>query len=161
MRQGGAGSGRSAVLAWTLAAVFAAAAGVACGGGGEEPAPPEEGSMQEQPAPEAREPEAPAADGGEAAMAEARKIFSQRCATCHGPEGQGDGPASAGLSPKPRNFHEPEWQASVTDDHIHKIILYGGAAVGKSAAMPGNPDLTGKPEVVDALVEHIRSLGDQ
>jgi hypothetical protein len=73
--------------------------------------------------------------------------------------GMGDGPGSAALTPKPRNFHDKDWQASVNDDHIHKIILYGGAAVGRSPMMPGNPDLIAKPEVVKGLVAHIRDLG--
>jgi len=92
------------------------------------------------------------------AMSEAQQIFSTRCFTCHGAMGEGDGPGSAALMPKPRNFTDTTWQASVTDDHIAKIIQYGGAAVGKSPTMPGNPDLMGKPEVVQALVAHIRSL---
>jgi mono/diheme cytochrome c family protein len=93
-----------------------------------------------------------------ATEAQAEQIFASRCATCHGPEGGGDGPASAGLDPKPRNFQDPAWQKSVTDEHIETIIMYGGAAVGRSPAMPANPDLTSKPEVVAALREHVRSL---
>src|SRR5690242_12139515 len=49
------------------------------------------------------------------ARKEAEEIFSTRCTTCHGPSGRGDGPASAGLSPKPRNYHDKTWQASITD----------------------------------------------
>ncbi len=93
-----------------------------------------------------------------AAQHEADTIFSTRCATCHGAQGGGDGPGSAGLNPKPRNFHEPAWQGSVTDQHISTIIVSGGPAVGKSAAMPPNPDLQAKPEVVAGLVAHIRGL---
>ena len=93
-----------------------------------------------------------------AARQEAENIFSTRCATCHGPQGGGDGPGSAGLDPKPRNFHLAAWQGSVTDQHIATIIVGGGPSVGKSAAMPPNPDLAGKPEVVAGLVAHVRSL---
>jgi mono/diheme cytochrome c family protein len=95
----------------------------------------------------------------DAAQAEAQEIFASRCTPCHGATGGGDGAASAGLTPPPRNFHDKAWQGAVTDDHIEKIIQYGGAAVGKSPAMPSNPDLMSKPEVVAALREHIRSLG--
>jgi len=73
----------------------------------------------------------------------------------------GDGPGSAGLTPKPRNFTDQTWQASVSDDHINKIIRYGGAAVGRSPMMPGNPDLIAKPEIVAALVAHVRSLSQK
>lgn len=92
---------------------------------------------------------------------EAAQIFVTRCATCHGMEGEGDGPGSGGLDPQPRNFKDPSWQESVSDEHIANIIQYGGAAVGRSPTMPGNPDLTSRPQVVAALVEHVRSLGEQ
>lgn len=94
----------------------------------------------------------------EAAKAEAAQIFSTRCTPCHGPLGKGDGPASAGLNPKPRNFSDTTWQLAVSDGHLEKIIQYGGAAVGKSPAMPANPDLMSRPEVVTALRLHVRSL---
>ncbi len=93
-----------------------------------------------------------------AAQAEAEKIFSERCTTCHGPGGGGDGPASGGLVPKPRNFTDSTWQKSVSDEYIEQILQYGGAAVGKSPAMPANPDLMSKPAVVAALRAHVRSL---
>ena len=35
-----------------------------------------------------------------------RTIFARECAVCHGPDGRGDGPASAILAPAPTNFHE-------------------------------------------------------
>jgi hypothetical protein len=63
------------------------------------------------------------------------------------------------LTPKPRNYKDAEWQKTVTDDQLKKAILYGGAAVGKSAAMPSQPDLESKPEVLDGLVKIIRSFG--
>lgn len=103
---------------------------------------------------------AAAASGAPAAGAaadEAKQIFSTRCVPCHGAAGAGDGPGSAALTPKPANFSSAEWQAKVTDEHIEKIIAYGGMAVGKSAAMPPNPDLDGKP-VIPALRALIRSF---
>ena len=93
-----------------------------------------------------------------AAKAEADKIFAERCTTCHGASGAGDGPASAGLVPKPRNLQDPEWQTSVTDEHIEKIVMYGGAAVGKSAMMPAQPQLKGKEDVLNGLVEIVRAF---
>jgi mono/diheme cytochrome c family protein len=91
-------------------------------------------------------------------MKQAEEIFAGRCTPCHGPQGRGDGPASAALTPKPRNFTDSTWQGSVTDEHIEKIVLYGGAAVGKSPAMPPNPDLDQYPGVIKGLRAHIRSL---
>lgn len=96
-----------------------------------------------------------------AARQEAQQIFATRCAACHGAEGRGDGPGAAGLTPKPRNYHDSTWQASVTDEEIENAIVYGGAAVGRSPAMVGNPDLASKPAVVAALRETIREFGKQ
>jgi len=84
--------------------------------------------------------------------------FKMRCVPCHGESGHGDGPGAAALNPKPRNYTDPTWQKSVKDEDIRKTILYGGAAVGKSAAMPASPDLDGKPEL-DGLVAVVRSFG--
>jgi cytochrome c551/c552 len=77
---------------------------------------------------------------------------------CHGPTGAGDGAASASLTPKPRAFNDKEWQKSVTDQHLETIIKVGGVGVGKSAAMPGNPDLN-DPAVLTALRVMIRGFG--
>jgi len=89
---------------------------------------------------------------------EANEIFTTRCVVCHGASGSGDGLASKGLSPPPRNFHDSSWQSSVSNEYLTKIIRFGGASVGKSAAMPSNPDLNEKGAVVAALVGRIRSF---
>lgn len=90
----------------------------------------------------------------------AKEIFAQRCTPCHGASGRGDGAASASLNPHPRNFHDPEWQKSVQDDYLIQIIKMGGGAVGKSPAMPGNPDLK-DDAVLAGLKDYIRELGNQ
>lgn len=98
---------------------------------------------------------------GDADRQEADKLFVSRCATCHGETGRGDGPGAAPLVPKPRDYHDAEWQKTVSDEAIEKTIVYGGAAVGKSAQMVPNPDLAAKPAVVAALREKIRSFASQ
>ena len=125
-----------------LASLFAVAWLFACG---EREAPPPSASR-------------PTAVAARATADEAQQIFAARCVTCHGAAGAGDGPGSAALEPKPRNFGDAAWQTSVSDEQLEKTILYGGAAVGKSPTMPGNPDLMTKPEVVRALVAHLRGL---
>jgi mono/diheme cytochrome c family protein len=142
---------RNAKLLRCGSLLIAAAVALACGERSEPKPPAESAPAAQAPAPA---PAAPAAS----AVAEATQIFDTRCFTCHGKQGAGDGPASAGLTPPPRNLQDPAWQASVSDEHIRQIIQYGGAAVGKSAAMPANPDLMSKPEVVEALRAHVRGL---
>ncbi len=134
-------------LALLLAAGLTA---VACGGDkAAAPAPAKSATQSAAAAPAALDPKD---------VAEATQIFATRCFTCHGAGGKGDGPGSAGLTPKPRDLTSPEWQASVTDEHIEKIILYGGAAVGLSPMMPPNPDFMSKPGLVRALRAHVRGL---
>ena len=96
-----------------------------------------------------------------ATMKEALAIYDSRCTMCHGPKGKGDGPVGATLNPKARDLGDPAWQKSVTDEHIEKIILEGGAAVGKSPLMPANPDLKDKPEVVRTLRMMVRTFAGQ
>jgi len=88
----------------------------------------------------------------------AESVFKTRCSTCHGEGGHGDGPASVALNPKPRNYTDPDWQKSVTDEQLKKTIVGGGVAVGKSPLMVPNPDLAGKDDVLDGLVKIIRSF---
>ncbi|MGH7879955.1 MAG: c-type cytochrome [Candidatus Binataceae bacterium] len=92
------------------------------------------------------------------ARGQAAQIFDERCSACHGAEGRGDGPGAAALKPKPINFHNPNWQKSVSDDQIAKAIVKGGMAVGLSNQMAPNPDLEDEPDVVKALVARVRSL---
>lgn len=93
-----------------------------------------------------------------AAAEEATAVMAQRCALCHGVAGRSDGIMSATLIPRPRDFSDGDWQRSINDDHIKRAVLEGGAAVGKSAIMPANPDLKQKPAVVNELVRLIRGF---
>ena len=146
---------RRSVVALAAALAFL----TACERGDAPSAPAAPAPTAPAPAPTAAPaPSAAPAGPSAAAVLEAKQIFETRCITCHGPLGAGDGPASAGLTPPPRNLQDPAWQASVTDTHIEQIVQYGGAAVGKSPAMPANPDLMARPEVVAALRAHVREL---
>src|SRR5262245_51698951 len=130
-----------------LASVLVLSLCVACGGPGDR---------------QASAAATPAADAGAAfgadARSEGKKVFEPICWTCHGMSGHGDGPASAGLEPKPRNLGDAAWQKTVTDEHIRNVVTMGGAAVGKSPAMPAQPQLKGNQAVLDALIAHVRSL---
>jgi mono/diheme cytochrome c family protein len=116
---------------------------------------------QQQTAPTAAAPPTPAvgtATPPADPAADAREIFKRKCVVCHGDHGAGDGPGAAAIVPKPRAFADAQWQAGVSDEHLKKIILEGGPAVGKSPAMPPNPELKGKDDVVAALVKLIRDF---
>jgi cytochrome c553 len=126
----------------------------ACGKNSEPP-PPSSGSPNART--ESGPSHAPAGGAGEPSQAQA--MFNTVCVMCHGTDGTGNGPAASALNPRPRNYTDPTWQAGTTDAQIKEIILKGGAAVGKSGAMPGNPQLQDHPEVLDGLVQIIRGFG--
>ena len=88
----------------------------------------------------------------------AREEFARRCASCHGAQGTGDGAYVPELALAPPSFHDPKWQAAVTDAEIENAIQHGGESVGKSAAMPSFPDFSGQPERLAAMRDLVRSF---
>jgi len=86
---------------------------------------------------------------------DASAIYAQKCVSCHGPQGKGDGPAGKYLNPKPNDFAVS--LKDKTDDWIAKSIKGGGAAVGLSPVMPPYADLS--DDQVKALVDYIKKLG--
>jgi len=92
------------------------------------------------------------------ASAEAQNMYTTTCATCHGTDGEGDGPASFGLATPPQDYSDKEWQKSVTNREIMEAILFGGSAVGLSPDMRANPVLRNKPEVLAALAQIVRNF---
>ena len=139
----------------------------ACGGGDStsKPAPTPPAATRaapERPATPAQtsqtSPAATPVPTGSTSITMAEKVFTTRCAPCHGASGKGDGAAAAALNPKPRDYSDKAWQATITDEAIAKAIVSGGPSVGLSALMPPNPDLANKPEVVNALVAKIRGF---
>ncbi|WP_294946526.1 cytochrome c [Sulfurivirga sp.] len=74
-----------------------------------------------------------------------RKLFGQNCASCHGPYGEGNGPAAASLNPKPANLRAmagqhpdgdffwkiangrgsmPAFKGRLTDAQIWQLVTY-------------------------------------
>ena len=99
----------------------------------------------------------------QAVAADAEKgkaLFTQRCAMCHGDKGNGDGPLAATMpeGQKPRKLSEGLGANKyATDDaKLTELLQKGGAAVGLSVLMPGQPDL--KPADLSDLIAFIHSL---
>ena len=86
---------------------------------------------------------------------DASAIYAQKCVSCHGVQGKGDGPAGKYLNPRPNDFATS--LKDKTDDWIAKSIKGGGVAVGLSKVMPAYPDLS--DDQVKALVDYIKKLG--
>jgi mono/diheme cytochrome c family protein len=118
------------------------------------------GNATNQPQPTTPRGPSPAAAAAAAGI-EAKQLYESLCFTCHGSSGRGDGPGAAALDPKPRSFADAAWQDATSDEQIHKAIVYGGAAVGKSPMMPGQPQLKDKAAVLDGLVRIVRNFQTQ
>jgi mono/diheme cytochrome c family protein len=105
-------------------------------------------------APEETSPNPQAADVSSAPAGEA--IFQTRCFVCHGRQGKGDGPSSTGLGATVRDLTTPSWQDATSDETIQSAIRNGAQAVGGSAAMAPNRDLSDTQ--IYSLVRYIRGL---
>ncbi len=89
--------------------------------------------------------------------AKGAQVFAQYCATCHGPQGAGDGPVGKTLNPPPRNFQTAEFKYGGTDQAIFEVISNGAASKGGSPLMA--PWGAVIPEADRwALVKFVRSL---
>ena len=113
------------------------------------------GACSKAPAPTSRLPDL----AGASASRAGEMIFQTRCFVCHGRGGKGDGPSSTGLGAAVRDLTNPAWQDSTPDETIGKVIRSGAAAVGGTAAMAPNPDLSDAQ--IYSLTLYIRSLRGQ
>ena len=103
-----------------------------------------------------------AADEGAAAGDEApsgdtalgAQVFEANCATCHGPNGQGDGPAGAGLQPPPATFTDAEWKYGGDLSSVKNTINNG---VPGTAMIPWKGTLTDAE--IDAVARHVIAFG--
>ncbi len=55
-------------------------------------------------------------------LAQGKKIFEETCATCHGSNGDGKGPAGAALKPPPTDFRKPLKEWPNTKGDLQKVF---------------------------------------
>jgi cbb3-type cytochrome c oxidase subunit I len=77
-------------------------------------------------------------------------VFARNCTGCHGPNGDGNGPAAVALLPKPRGLATARFSDAALSD-----ILWSGVT---GSSMPGWHDLPGND--LRALAAYIRSVGE-
>ncbi len=87
-----------------------------------------------------------------AAVVRGQTLFASNCVTCHGPGGQGDGPAAAGMSPPPANL-----TASHSQLHRDQDIAYWIKNGITGSAMPAFGDRLTELDVAD-LIAYLRNL---
>ena len=88
---------------------------------------------------------------------EAKRIYDQMCAGCHGFQGDGGEGHRGGFSPHIGTLANKKYMSEVPDEYLAMIIKKGGAAMGKIATMPAWEHKF-NDEQVDALVKHIRTF---
>src|SRR6266568_4361341 len=92
-----------------------------------------------------------------------RRVYAQRCAVCHGPDGRGNGPAAPSLIPRPRDFTLGQFKYKTTpagqppnDADLIRTVREGLHA----SAMPYFGDLLSEAETRE-VVGYIRSLSQR
>jgi mono/diheme cytochrome c family protein len=84
-------------------------------------------------------------------------IFVQRCAGCHGRKGDGKGPNSLDILPRPRNLRNAQFVSSVDDRRMFDSILYGV----QGTAMPAWIDYGLSQNDVGDLTNFIRGMNQK
>jgi cytochrome c oxidase cbb3-type subunit 3 len=83
-----------------------------------------------------------------------REVYLDRCVSCHGSKGKGDGPIARGLSGPPvGDLSDARWKHGDRPEQVRAVIADGV----KSAAMPGwKGSLT--PDQIDAVSAYVYYL---
>ncbi len=61
-----------------------------------------------------------------ASIQKGKEIYEKKCVLCHGIKGDGKGPNSAGLNPKPTNFKDFHGEKMTDGEHFWKITTGRG-----------------------------------
>jgi cytochrome c553 len=91
------------------------------------------------------------------AAASGRSSYVTYCAPCHGERGEGDGPLSPLLEPRPPRHSDAAYMQKLSDDYLLRLLKEGGPAVGRSALM-GEWGRTLSDAQLRELIEFIRTL---
>jgi high-affinity iron transporter len=74
------------------------------------------------------------------ALRTAAPLYQAQCSACHGPQGQGDGPAAASLDPPPSNFHDHQRMDQRSVYSLYSTITLGVQGTGMSSFQTLNED---------------------
>ena len=91
--------------------------------------------------------------GNTSVLAEAKSLYTANCGPCHGDKGKGDGPAAAGLNPRPADHTSLAVQKQ-TDGAIFWKLSEG------KAPMPGYKKIFSEQQRWE-LVSYIRTLAKE
>jgi mono/diheme cytochrome c family protein len=150
----------------TAVGIALALLALGCGEQSEAPAPEKPAAdtpaqpAAKAPAPAEKPDTAPAeSEVVEADPAAGKADYQIFCASCHGPNGDGDGPVAQALEPKPARHSDGNFMNSLEDKYLFKVIKFGGASVGKSPMMaPVGGSLS--DQQIRNVIAFIRSLAE-
>lgn len=74
-----------------------------------------------------------------------KALYTERCLLCHGPKGDGKGPGSIALNPKPADYTKKKfWDDADINKKIMEVVKAG------KGQMRASPDLT--PEDIQSII---------
>jgi mono/diheme cytochrome c family protein len=89
-----------------------------------------------------------------------KRVYAQRCAVCHGPDGRGNGPAAPSMFPRPRDFSSAIFKYKSTaagepptDEDLLRTVRDGLS----SSAMPDFAGLLSDEELT-AVIQQVKSF---
>ncbi len=88
-----------------------------------------------------------------ATIDEGKSVYQANCASCHGPQGGGDGPQAGSLSTPPGNLGDLEKMAARSQNDLFQVV-----SDGSQPAMPGFAGKLSEDERW-AVVQYVRTLG--
>ena len=89
-------------------------------------------------------------------LVQGRKVYLNRCLSCHGETGAGNGPISATLTPPPGNFLAQSWKHGKTPETILGLVRKGAP----NSAMPAFQGLENE-EAIHAVAAYVLHLANE
>jgi mono/diheme cytochrome c family protein len=94
----------------------------------------------------------PHAAAATAQQRDGQRLYQQLCATCHGQEGRGDGPAAVAFSPRPPDLTSPVFQSSRTDEQLAEVLRRGKGQMPSFGSQLSDAERA-------AVIRYVRQLG--
>jgi cytochrome c oxidase cbb3-type subunit 3 len=91
----------------------------------------------------------------DALVASGRALYAERCVSCHGPEGRGDGPIAKAMNTTvPANLADADWKHGEAPEQVLAVLNAGV----KGTSMPGYRGIVAEADL-KALAAYVYALG--